>query len=66
VETPQEEILIRDDFGVPRSSPCMPDLGREGSSSGAVAGRIEGPSSSKPPVECRPKWEDLKNIGMFL
>jgi hypothetical protein len=66
MECSQEEILIQDDSGVPGSSPSMPDLSKDGSSSWVAAGGVEGPSSSKPLVECRSEWKDLKNIWMFL
>jgi hypothetical protein len=65
METVQGEIPIQDVSSASGSSASIPDLDDVGGSEVAMRGVGE-PSTSKPPIECRPEFMTLKNIWAFL
>jgi hypothetical protein len=65
VEPVQEEIPVHDVSGTPGSSASMPDPSGVGGLEVSVRGTGER-STSKPPIECRPGWKELKNTWTFL
>ena len=65
MEAVQGEIPVQDVFGTSGSSASMPHPSDVGGSEVAMRGAGE-PSTSKPPIECRPEFLELKNIWAFL
>jgi hypothetical protein len=61
MEPDQKEIPVHTNSRALGSSASMQDLGGGGSSEVSIRGMGE-PSTSKPPIKCRPEWKELKNI----